>query len=258
MDKVFRLIIVYAGFVTISVIIILAAFQNKEYNYIDPNSKYIILTFDDGWSSQYQAFKMLGGLKGTLYICSGLIGEQNRLSLDNLTEMYNSGWDISNHTVHHISLTKVSEKKAYDEIYGCSAWIKGHGFIRNMAYKHFTYPEGGYNEEIVKILKRQGIITARTTNAGNDTSNFLQLGRTSLHGMSIKNIRDKILSDEKLLILSFHRIISDDTAEVKDIDLKESYFQTVINAIHESKRKVLTISEWYNATKPISDRLNRK
>lgn len=209
------------------------------------NDKYIILTFDDGWSSQYEAFKMIKPIKGTLYICSSFIGQENRLTLDNLTEMYNNGWDISNHTVHHANLTKVSLEKAYDEIYGCSAWIKGHGFIRDNAYKHFAYPEGGYDESILKILKDQDFLTARTTNPGNDTTNPLQLGRTSLHGMTKKNIRDNILSDRKLIILSFHRIIPDDSTDIKDIDLKESYFKEVMSAIHESGRQVITISEWY-------------
>jgi peptidoglycan/xylan/chitin deacetylase (PgdA/CDA1 family) len=216
---------------------------------MDENSKYVILTFDDAWSSQYKAFNLLKPLKGTLYICSSFIGEKDRLSLDNLKEMYDNGWDISNHTVHHINLSKVDIKKAYDEVYGCSSWIAGNGFTRDNAYKHFAYPEGGYNKEIIEMLKKQNILTARTTNAGNDTTEFLELGRTSLHGMSKENIRNKIVSDEKLLIISFHRIVPDETKELKEIDLMESYFMEVIEAIQESERKVITITEWYEMNK---------
>lgn len=213
------------------------------------STKYVILSFDDGWSSQYDAFKMIKPLKGTLYITSSLIGKEGRLSLDNLTEMYNAGWDICNHTVHHVNLTEVSHEKAYEEIYGCSAWISGHGFTRSVSYKHFAYPEGGYNDDIIGILKEQGFLTARTTKAGNDTSSMLEIGRTSLHGMTKENIRDKILSEDKILILSFHRIVPDSTTEMKEIDLKESYFKEVLDAINESKRKVLTITEWYEMNK---------
>lgn len=219
--------------------------NSKETINYKSDDKYIILTFDDGWDSQYNAFNMLKPFRGTLYICSSLINKENRLTLDNLDEMYNNGWDISNHTVHHNNLTNVSLDKAYDEIYGCSAWIYGHGFKRDMGYKHFAYPEGGYNDDIIEILKKQKYLTARTVNPGDDTSNLLELGRTSLHGMTKENIRNYILSDKKLIILCFHRIIPDSQAIVSDIDLKESYLKEVISSIYESKRKVITITEWY-------------
>lgn len=219
---------------------------SKEALNYNSDKRYIILTFDDGWASQYEAFKMLKPYKGTLYICSSLIDKENRLTLDNLKEMYKKRWDISNHTVHHTNLTNVSLDKAYDEIYGCSSWIYGHGFKRNMGYKHFAYPEGGYTEDIIKILEDQEFLTARTTNPGSDTAKLLELGRASLHGMSKENIRDLILSDKKILILSFHRIVPDNTPNISDIDLKESYFKEVINSIKESNREVITITEWYN------------
>lgn len=222
--------------------------KNPKPNFQDGN-KYVILTFDDGWSSQYQAFKQVKGLKGTLYINSALIGQEDRLTLANLREMYNKGWDIANHTVSHKNLTQLSKKEAREEIVECSNWIAGQGFFRNSGYKHFAYPEGSYNQEILDLLKDLQMFTARTTIGGNDTKDFLQLGRTSLHGMTKKNIRDTLLSQQPLLILSFHRIVPDNTPELKEIDLPESYFQEVIKAIGESKRKVITITEWYNLSK---------
>lgn len=211
------------------------------------NGKYIILTFDDGWSSQYEAYKQLKqfNFKGTLYIISSFIDKEDRLTLDNLKDMYNNGWDICNHTVHHDNLTKVSTEEAYDEIYGCSAWILGHGFTRDMGYKHFAYPEGGYNDNIINILKKQDFLTARSTNSGSDTANLLELGRASLYGMTKKNIRDFILSDKKLIIVNIHRIVQEDSKEATEIDLKKSYFDEVVNSIIESKRQVITITEWY-------------
>lgn len=209
--------------------------------------KYVILTFDDGWDSQFEAYKKMQplGLKGTLYICSGLVGKDNRLTIGNLNTMYRDGWDICNHTAHHVNLTKVESKRAYDEIYECSAWLFAHGFTRDLGYKHFAYPEGAYNEEIIQHLEKQGFRTARTTVGGSDTCTLLELGRASLHGMTRKNIRDFMFSDEKLIILSMHRITPDSTLELTELDLKESYFDEVINSIGESKRQVITLTEWY-------------
>ena len=211
------------------------------------SGKYIILTFDDGWSSQYEAYKQLKqyDYKGTLYIISSLVGNEDRLTLDDLKAMYNDGWDICNHTADHVDLTKLSAKEAYDEIDGCSAWLIDNRFTRNLGYKHFAYPEGAYNNDVINILKEQGFLTARTVNPGSTTSNLLELGRASLHGMDKESIRNLILSDQKLIILSMHRIVPDDSAEIWTIDLKQSYFDEVIGSIIDSKRKVITITDWY-------------
>lgn len=211
------------------------------------SGKYIILTFDDGWNSQYEAYKLLKqyNYKGTLYIISSLIGKKERLTIDNLNDMYNDGWDICNHTANHVALTKVSAEEAYDEISSCSSWLIDNGFTRNSGYKHFAYPEGAYNNNIINILKKQGFLTARTVNSGSDTSTLLELGRASLYGMNKENIRDLILSDQKLIILSMHRIVPDYSAEISTIDLKQSNFDEVISSINDSGRKVLTITEWY-------------
>jgi peptidoglycan/xylan/chitin deacetylase (PgdA/CDA1 family) len=213
----------------------------------DSSDKYIILTFDDGWSSQYEAYKQLKqyNFKGTLYIISSLVGKEDRLTLDDLKALYNDGWDICNHTADHVDLTKVSAKEAYDEIYACSEWLIDNGFIRNSGYKHFAYPEGAYNNDVINILKEQGFLTARTVNPGSDTSNLLELGRASLYGMDKESIRDLILSNQKLIILSMHRIVPDDSVEISTIDLKQSYFDEVLSSIIDSKRKVITLTEWY-------------
>lgn len=229
MNKVLRLIAVYVLYLGLVLVILLALvswFKPGEQGgsaahspVLDPEKKYIIITMDDGWGSQYEAYQTLKPLKGTLYICSGFIGQEDRLSLENLPEMYKDGWDICNHTVHHVNLTEVTTEKAAAEISGCSQWIAGHGFTRNAGYKHFAYPEGSYNEDIIEILRGQNILTARTTNSGNSTADPLQLGRSSLWGMTLENIRHLIHSEQKLIILSLHRIVPDDTAELKEIDL---------------------------------------
>lgn len=214
-----------------------------------PSGGCIVLTFDDGWSSQYQAYKKMKSLdlKGTVYICSELVGEPDRLTLDNLNEMYEDGWDICNHTARHVNLTKIDSKRASDEISDCSAWLFVHGFTRDLGYKHLAYPEGSYNEETLGLLEKQGFLTARTTIGGSDTSKLLELGRASLHGMTKKNIRDFILSDQELIILSLHRIVPDSTEVFTELDLKESYFDEVINSIRESQRHVITLTEWYQS-----------
>lgn len=256
MSRGFKLAVTYTIYIGLVVVVFFTALQwfkpeesnagnEKTGSVLEPDKKYIIITMDDGWSSQYEAYQRLKPYKGTLYICSGLIGKEDRLSLEQLKEMYENGWDICNHTVHHVNLTKVSLEKARDEIYGCSSWIAGQGFTRDMGYKHFAYPEGAYNEEILDLLKDLRMLSARTTNSGNSTADVLQLGRSSLWGMTRQNIRQLINSEQKLIILSLHRIVPDDTAELKEIDLKSSYLDEIIAAIKESGREVITITEWY-------------
>jgi hypothetical protein len=46
-----------------------------------------------------------------------------------------------------------------------------------------------------------------------------------------------------------HTIVPDDSESVSEIDLKASYFDEVINSIIESKRQVITLTEWYELNK---------
>ncbi len=64
----------------------------------------LVLAFDDGFTSQYtEAYKYLSyyGLRGTLAVITGQVGNANYMSLSRHRELYDEGWDIIGHTTGH-------------------------------------------------------------------------------------------------------------------------------------------------------------
>jgi len=125
--------------------------------------KPIILTFDDGWESQYRyAFPILKKYNNTatFFIFTNAIGHKHFLTWPQIKEFVAAGMTIGGHTKSHPYLYKITDKnELYKEIVESKKILEG-----NLPKKIdiFAYPFGHYNEEIIKILKENGFRAART------------------------------------------------------------------------------------------------
>lgn len=134
-----------------------------------PNSalpqKPIILTFDDGYDDNYQAYKLLkkNGMLGTFYIISNYIDRAGHLTLEQVTEMSESGMEIGSHTMNHPDLSNISEEKLSSEIIESKARLEE---IVKKPVESFCYPAGKYNLDVVKMVENAGYKTATTTKTG--------------------------------------------------------------------------------------------
>ena len=128
-----------------------------------------VLTFDDGWKSQYEvAWPILKkyGYPFTMFIYTDYIrggpksgGES--ISWEQLAEMRDAGVDIQGHTVSHHDLTKkprTAQFPTYDEW----LWNELNG-SKQMLEKHLgikvntlAVPYGRYNAEVQKVAKEAG------------------------------------------------------------------------------------------------------
>lgn len=127
--------------------------------------KPIILTFDDGYDDNYQAYKLLkkNGMLGTFYIISNYIDRAGHLTLEQVTEMSESGMEIGSHTMNHPDLSNISEEKLSSEIIESKARLEE---IVKKPVESFCYPAGKYNLDVVKMVENAGYKTATTTKTG--------------------------------------------------------------------------------------------
>ena len=76
------------------------------------NQKVVILTFDDGWESQYQNAKPIldkYGFKATFFVvCNYIEKDNSRMSWDGVISLKHAGHDIQAHTMNHKNLNKLS------------------------------------------------------------------------------------------------------------------------------------------------------
>jgi len=138
----------------------------------DACNKAITFSFDDGVVEDVRMVELLNkyGLKATFNINSGLCGYKNashgskRLPMDELVELY-EGHEVSIHTKTHPPLTELTLDVLEDEINSDKKALEKH-----FGYKvvGMAYPFGEYNDDVVSILKKHGVLYARTVDSSYD------------------------------------------------------------------------------------------
>ncbi|HSX00892.1 MAG TPA: polysaccharide deacetylase family protein [Candidatus Saccharimonas sp.] len=150
-------------------------------------AKPVVITFDDGYTDQLQAFDLLRqyNLKATFYIIDGgplsswCIGAGRRyhdpaqpaggcgdayLTWDQVRDLDHSGLvTVGSHTVDHLELSSLPADQQWTQISQGKAVLEaqlGH------AVYDFAYPYGGFNATTIEQVERAGFRSAVTTLPG--------------------------------------------------------------------------------------------
>ena len=131
----------------------------------------VVLQFDDGYEDNYKyAFPILKkyGFPAMVFLVSDKVGTPGFLTWDQVKEMEKYNFLAGAHTRHHVYLPRVSLAQAQDEIAGSKKIIEDH---LGHSIDYFSYPSGGFTEEIKRLVKEAGYKAAVTTNRGKDKFN---------------------------------------------------------------------------------------
>jgi len=151
------------GYVVISLDFLASALDQN----ITLPPKSVVLTFDDGWRSQYTyAFPVLKkyGFTATFFIYTNAIDHEYFLSWDQVRLINNGGMTIGGHTKSHPYLPEIKDPAVLrEEIIGGKRIIEDQiGQKINL----FAYPFGHYRDEVIAIVKQAGYTSARGTYKG--------------------------------------------------------------------------------------------
>lgn len=129
--------------------------------------KPIVLTFDDGYSDNYNnAYPVLKefGFKAAIFVITGCIGSGPYLNSDQLKELDKNGIEIFPHTVtHKKKLNELSVDEQKVEILDSKVTLES---LLGRQKDYFAYPYGGYNNDTIKLLQETGYKMAVTTETG--------------------------------------------------------------------------------------------
>ena len=123
--------------------------------------KAVVLTFDDGWKSQYQyALPILDKykFKGTFFIITSYPGYGAYMNWDDVIALDHDGMDVESHTVHHINLAHAKPDVIASELADSKKTLEtklGH------AIDAIAYPEYGHNPAADLAVKNAGYVAAR-------------------------------------------------------------------------------------------------
>ncbi len=132
-----------------------------------PVAKPIVLTFDDGWESQYAyAFPLLKKyhMTATFFIYPNPIGRDPRfMTWDQVRELRDGGMTIGDHTYTHPYLSKLTPAQLTHEVVGSKTVLEQE---LGQPVTHFASPFGYTSDALVSLLKSAGYVSGRTTYPG--------------------------------------------------------------------------------------------
>jgi peptidoglycan/xylan/chitin deacetylase (PgdA/CDA1 family) len=148
----------------------------------------VVITFDDGYENNYKfAYPALKkyNFPATIFIISRKIGQKDYLSWDEIRQMQQNNISFGAHSRTHPYLPAISSKQQKEEIAGSKEDIEQK---LNTEVKYFCYPVGGFNREVISLVKQSGFKGACTTNKGKGwlNKNIYALKRIKMKDSDIK------------------------------------------------------------------------
>ena len=131
-----------------------------------PNDNRVAITFDDAFNNLLSlAIPTLNdyGWPYTIFVATEFVGQNSYLSWDQLRDMEQNGGSIGNHTHSHLHMVRKLEGESHaewltrleEEITRSQSLLEAN--LIN-PQKHFAYPYGEYNLEILELIDRLGFI----------------------------------------------------------------------------------------------------
>lgn len=128
-------------------------------------AKPIVVTFDDGYLSQYTHAKPVLrrlGWPGVLYLEGKNLGPGG-LTTRQVKAMVAAGWEVGAHTLTHPDLTTVDDARLTQELEGSRALLRERLGVPVTA---FCYPAGRNDARVRAAVKAAGFTTATTVEPG--------------------------------------------------------------------------------------------
>jgi len=124
----------------------------------------VLLTFDDGYSDQFYAFRILQryGDRAIFFINTGTIGTPGHLTWREVETMAKAGMSIECHGVDHVDLGESSAAEQAYEIDRCVRGLRAH---LHEAVLAFAYPSGDFDAQTIGLERQAGVLFGFTTDA---------------------------------------------------------------------------------------------
>ncbi len=233
-----------------------ATFDDLRYDLTGQRAK-LIITFDDGWSSDYtKAYQILKANNQTAvsYVVTSRPGTGPAGTYANMTylkSLQSAGWDIGSHTVHHVDLEAVNEPTRISEINDSYDWLVANKFQKSAGF--LAYPYGAVNDTVINLTEKRYVL-ARSIEVGAAQQHYTQSDVLFMqkvieaYGMGtyytpVDNIIGRLndtINAKLLGIILFHEIANTPTNQYQ---YSTSEFQQISNYIKSRSSDVDVITQ---------------
>lgn len=210
-----------------------------------PDKGYVVLTFDDSLESHYtEAFKKMQEyeMPGNVGVITGEVGSEGSLTVEQMNEMRDAGWEFASHATRNASLTSLPTQEMWLAINDASDWLDSNGFTTGN--ESFVYPHGSFDKEIVDFVRRKHAMGFRYMDplsaASGRITDPLTIGRGDGsynldHSKTMVNYAEHF---HNITVLAFHGIKSEGGLSMSTTDFSE-----LIDYIERRDVEVITYSD---------------
>jgi hypothetical protein len=222
-----------------------------------PAKAKVVFTFDDGWVSQYQtAFPILlkYGFTGTIGCIPTWVGTKADpsyevvMTIEQLRELQDYGWEIANHTYTHQRLDNLTITQAIQDVEQCKNWLITNGFAKSSSM--LIYPYGSHIETTKSVDFAKIVRFGRTLVEGLESPNPPEKLRVKTRNMvrartpaTFKEHIDDAISSGSTLIFTNH-IIDDLTVENDPYEMAYGIadFKEIVDYVYQNSDKIDVVS----------------
>ncbi len=118
--------------------------------------KPIVITFDDGYADNLTSAQPIMekyGMKGTVFIIGGSIGQPDYLTWEQIQELKSRGAEIGSHTMTHGALNEMPIPEREYEVEMSKKLLEEH---LGVPVDYLAYPYGKYDNAMPDILRQAG------------------------------------------------------------------------------------------------------
>ncbi|MCH7662190.1 MAG: polysaccharide deacetylase family protein [Euryarchaeota archaeon] len=209
---------------------------------------YVILSFDDAVETQYsRAFPILEeyGYQAAAAVVPNSLNREGRLSIDQLRELRDAGWDIASHPEHGTGLADIDPEEARDFIESDFEYLDSRGFPDGA--RHMFVPYHNINQEVIDIAREyhETCFYFAGNNSNVPPTDPMHLSRVDMHDIEgFTALIDAAARNNQLAVGLAHGIQPED-AEGSDplADITDEQLRELLDHIEESGVQVITPSQ---------------
>ena len=226
-------------------------YSMNTYTPVPFNRGMVSVSFDDGWTNQYQnanpVMKQLG-LPATYNIISGSLTDQpDYMSGAQVKDLFANGNEIASHSVTHPDLTTVSAAQLQSEMADSQTTLQN---LIGAPVTDFAYPYGAYNLNTITVGK-QYYASQRTVNGGFNTKDNLDPTQLKIYEVdsnvsqaTVQGWINGAIAQHAWLILVYHEIAVTPTDPTDSLyDTQPSDFTAEMNYLKSTGVAVETVHQ---------------
>jgi peptidoglycan/xylan/chitin deacetylase (PgdA/CDA1 family) len=194
-----------------------------------PDKPAVVMTFDDSLESHYaEAFQYMKkkDMPGSVATITGKVGQKGSLSLNQMKEMKNAGWEFASHSRTPDALLNASRLEVERDVVQAKEWLVNNGFETGAQY--FVYPYGQYTKSLKSFISNHHKMAYRYMGTGSAGSGYVTEAMTASRGDGsnlepAKKMVDIATLYNDIEIFTFHDIANnpDDNLAISPTEFKE-------------------------------------